>query len=273
MTTPSIPCSRNQIQHTARKATRGAGLPWGLADDAGYAVRWLCDHGLDGAAALVNWLDEYRERGYVATAPAQWRGVWRGRGGVTNPLAVGAALSDCLARPDVDGAVDHFTGPGTDHGTDHGTESGIDHPTESGIDPGTESGVELAEIGEIAYPLLVAGFVGLAAASEDLELTLAWPRVRVHYRGGGAQIHGARRDVNIETAVGMRCWQHAGAAGAAANVAAKTGARSESAGAQHAIGVEADVWRRLEQYAHLTYVEASAESRLSGAGAGLHDND
>lgn len=37
--------------------------------------------------------------------------------------------------------------------------------------------------------------------------------------------------------------------------------------------IDAAVWSQLEGFAHATYVPATAESRLSGAGAGLTDND
>ena len=49
--------SLNQIEQTTRKAARGAGLAWGLADETGRAVRWLHAHGLPGVAALADWLE------------------------------------------------------------------------------------------------------------------------------------------------------------------------------------------------------------------------
>jgi hypothetical protein len=39
------------------------------------------------------------------------------------------------------------------------------------------------------------------------------------------------------------------------------------------IGIADDLWRRFDALAALTYVPASAHSRLAGAGAGLSDND
>lgn len=35
----------NEIEATAKRATRGAGYDWGLAEDASKAVRWLCARG------------------------------------------------------------------------------------------------------------------------------------------------------------------------------------------------------------------------------------
>lgn len=43
----------NEIEATAKKATRGACYPWGLAEEAAKATRWLCAQGLDGVAILA----------------------------------------------------------------------------------------------------------------------------------------------------------------------------------------------------------------------------
>ncbi|MEM9757263.1 MAG: DUF3726 domain-containing protein, partial [Pseudomonadota bacterium] len=45
------------IQSTCTKAARGAGFSWGMAEDAGLAVRNLEAHGLPGAQALASLLD------------------------------------------------------------------------------------------------------------------------------------------------------------------------------------------------------------------------
>ena len=41
-----------EIDALSRKACRGAGYSWGLAEDAGKAVRWLTAYGLPGAETL-----------------------------------------------------------------------------------------------------------------------------------------------------------------------------------------------------------------------------
>lgn len=51
--------SLNEVQVTAKKAARGAGYPWGIAEEAGQAARWLCSHGLDGCAALAGVLARF----------------------------------------------------------------------------------------------------------------------------------------------------------------------------------------------------------------------
>lgn len=46
--------SLNEVDAMARKAARGAGLEWGLAEEAGRATRWLCAQGLDGVGVAVS---------------------------------------------------------------------------------------------------------------------------------------------------------------------------------------------------------------------------
>ncbi|MBF9030893.1 DUF3726 domain-containing protein [Rhodobacterales bacterium HKCCE3408] len=82
--------SLGEIEAICQKAARGAGLDWGLAEEAGFAARWLCARGIDGAAALLAVL----EREDVGPAVLA-EGVIRAQGlGVLSPVAVGTVLSD-----------------------------------------------------------------------------------------------------------------------------------------------------------------------------------
>lgn len=72
---PTITVSLNEIDAMARKAARGAGYPWGIAEEAGRAVRWLEARALPGLAALLRHLED----------GAAWQ---------TSPLRAGATLSD-----------------------------------------------------------------------------------------------------------------------------------------------------------------------------------
>lgn len=49
--------SLGEVRALAIKAARGAELPWGMAEEAGFAVRWLQANGAPGAAALAAYLD------------------------------------------------------------------------------------------------------------------------------------------------------------------------------------------------------------------------
>ncbi len=45
-----------EIEAMARKAARGAGYPWGLAEEAGRGARWLCAWGQGGVEAVATHL-------------------------------------------------------------------------------------------------------------------------------------------------------------------------------------------------------------------------
>lgn len=84
--------SLNEVEAMARKAARGAGYDWGLAEEAGKAARWLCAQGLDGCGTLAALLQEPRH-----ATPHMAPGLWSAPGTLC-PLITGAALSDRSAE-------------------------------------------------------------------------------------------------------------------------------------------------------------------------------
>lgn len=89
--------SLNQVENTARKAVRGAGLPWCLAEDAGRAVRWLEMMGLPGTAWLLLVLDAVGHRRTGELLLRQQPGpVWRAADGTASPLVAGPSLADAV---------------------------------------------------------------------------------------------------------------------------------------------------------------------------------
>ena len=50
--------SLNEVEMIALKAARGAGMAWGMAEDAGRAARWLAGCGQDWAGSLLAVLDD-----------------------------------------------------------------------------------------------------------------------------------------------------------------------------------------------------------------------
>lgn len=91
MTAPDL--SLNEVEATARKAARGAGRDWGVAEDAGHAARWLCAQGLDGCAAMAAALNA----GGTGPAAPQMPD-WRAKAGPLCPLSAGLALADGAVR-------------------------------------------------------------------------------------------------------------------------------------------------------------------------------
>lgn len=87
----------NEIEATGIRAARGAGLDWGIAEEAGRAARWLAGHRLPGPELLGDLLVRTEGQDYVEMAPAALQGVWTAPSGLLNPLIAGAALADRAA--------------------------------------------------------------------------------------------------------------------------------------------------------------------------------
>ncbi len=96
-----IRLSRSEAEAMAVKAARGAGLAWGLAEEAGFAVRWLVDQGIDGLALMAAYLDLVSARPKPNAALVLADGVWFSHDPQPLcPIALGAALSDHFDLPD-----------------------------------------------------------------------------------------------------------------------------------------------------------------------------
>ena len=83
-----------EIDAQCRKAARGAGYPWGLAEEAGRAVRWLEARGMPGAEALAGLLAAQDGCDYAMLRPASLDGIWQAAGGALCPIIAGVTLAD-----------------------------------------------------------------------------------------------------------------------------------------------------------------------------------
>jgi len=90
--------SMNEVEVLAKKAARGAGQSWGLAEETGKAVRMLAGQGIDTTGYLVTLLGANDGVAYSDIAPADVGGVWTAAGGQLCPLVTGACLSDRAAE-------------------------------------------------------------------------------------------------------------------------------------------------------------------------------
>jgi hypothetical protein len=93
-----IVCSLNEVEAYGRRAARGAGMSWGLAEEAGKAARWLSARGLPGVELLLRLLTANDGRPYACMAPAIDGGRWESPDGELCPVCCGAALSDRIAE-------------------------------------------------------------------------------------------------------------------------------------------------------------------------------
>ncbi|WP_207100135.1 DUF3726 domain-containing protein [Paracoccus shandongensis] len=90
-----IRLSCNETAALCFKAARGAGMAWGLAEEAAFATGWLCAHGIDGAGALLRHLDAVGDAGSGDLRPWPQPGYWRaGHKGILCPIRLGASLLD-----------------------------------------------------------------------------------------------------------------------------------------------------------------------------------
>lgn len=86
--------SFNEIEGAAYKAARGAGFAWGLAEEAGYAARWLAERGIDWLPAFLEACEaqETQRGGEVSVSGRRVRPG--GSGSSLCPILVGAWLAD-----------------------------------------------------------------------------------------------------------------------------------------------------------------------------------
>ena len=97
MTAPLI-WSLGEVEAHCRRAARGAGAPWGIAEEAGRAARWLAARGFPGPALVADHLRAHDRVPYGDLAPAAESGAWRAPGGRLCPLITGAAMCDRAAE-------------------------------------------------------------------------------------------------------------------------------------------------------------------------------
>ncbi|MEO0566644.1 MAG: DUF3726 domain-containing protein [Pseudomonadota bacterium] len=213
--------SLGEVQSLSVKAARGAGMEWGLAEEAGMAARWLCVHGLPGVEALAGLLRDQDGGDYASSRPQTRSWPWYAEGQSLCPIKTGAAICD-RARL-------------------------------------IKSGEGFA-LQSTAWPILLAPFLASAASLTGKALKVSWQHVAVCVSSDSTSVDG-----NVDM---LMCPE-------TANVAIKEvsalqcelllphfRARPDEASLEY-----------LTRLAHRTYAPETEQSRLSGAGAGLTDND
>ena len=157
--------SLNEIEQTCRKAARGCGLPWGVADEVGKSVRWLHVFGIDGISALVDLLSEVDHRTTHNLSPQSLEGVWQAQSGTLSPIMVGISLCDCLQQ----------------------LVSASAHTR------------------TIAYPVLTAGFLGQSALLPNQSVEIQWNDVTLGLYRDKLVIEGNQEDLMVGETDGLVC--------------------------------------------------------------------
>ena len=227
--------SLNQIEHTCRKAVRGMGLEWGLAEDAGRAVRWLESRGLPGVSSLVTLLQSVDHHQCAKDYICFQETMLSASNGINTPLLIGPSLADWIGG----------------YSTSENQEPNAFH-VQNGL-----------------CPLLYIGYLGVVSLHTDAFIQCRWGSGQTSLSKNDFQIttpsgsdySASGQDIYVDIAAQHRAsTDHAdNTISPAAQISAKW--------------VEPTVWSALEKFAHHTYVEATEASRLAGAGAGLSDND
>ena len=153
--------SLNEVEAMARKAARGAGYSWGLAEEAGKATRWLCAQGLDGCGALAEVLTRFDSGDARDRSPRIQSTGWLQGDGAMCPLTTGAALSDRASKV----------------------------------------AVARIRIGAVAGPLLLLPFAALAARKTGRVLTITCPGMTAVTDGVALSMSGAGDIEEAETVI------------------------------------------------------------------------
>ncbi len=213
--------SLNEVEAMGKRAARGAGLPWGIAEEAGKAARWLTARGLPGADSLADILTRNDKQNYAELAPADVDGIWQAPAGRLCPLITGAALCDRAAEI-ADGRV--------------------------------------IELGDTSQPLLLAPYAAGAAKLNGTAIAIGWDDVVVTLTPDGMAIDGNRDALTTRSTDSVHCQRADDSDLPAAPV-------------NELAAPDAATWSRLAVFAQRTFAPATEASRLSGAGAGLSDNN
>jgi len=152
--------SSNEIDALAKKAAKGAGMPWGLAAEAGKATRWLADRGLPGPAVLADLLDWRDGRPIAAVSPPDVSLDWAGHDAVFDAVVVGTVCADLAPR----------------------------------------LAVSPASLGTVRGPLLLGFAVSVASRRTGVGLVATWHDVTIGVDGEGVRVTGSAEGLRVAEA-------------------------------------------------------------------------
>ncbi len=158
--------SLNEIEAMSKRAGRGAGLAWGLAEEVAKSTRWLSAFGFPGAEMLAELLLLNDRLPAVDLSPAALTGTWSAPAGRMSPLIAGAAMSDCAVR--------------------------------------MEAG-QVIRMENVSFPLLLVPFAGGAALRLGVPVAVSWQGVCLTTDGQHLCVEGAREAILAPHATTLNC--------------------------------------------------------------------
>ncbi|WP_120495545.1 DUF3726 domain-containing protein [Kiloniella sp. EL199] len=229
--------SLNEIEASARKAARGAGMSWGLAEEAGKATRWLAARGLPNVCLLLSLLKTNDGKAYNELRPQSLDlDIWNTPNGPLCPVISGSALNDLADR-----LLDRH---------------------------------EII-LESVISPALILPILGRAAKAIGKGFSVSWFSVS----GGAVKVIIAPDVLYLEQGtindLGTEQAERVSVSGILSDL---SNLRAEKSGTiiervVQGVPLSSEDWADLQAFAARTYVPATEESRLKGAGAGLSDND
>lgn len=158
--------SLNEIAAHAKRASRGAGLSWGMAEEASRATRWLASHDLGGPTILADLLAQNDGIPHEQVAPISLKDDWHARGDVLCPLTAGTALNDC---------ADHLI-----------------------------QGAPIKMV-NVSYPLLILPFAAWAAIHLQQTVRVKWETVVIDTDGARVWSSGPTNEINTSISSFLTC--------------------------------------------------------------------
>ncbi|SCZ61551.1 Protein of unknown function [Epibacterium ulvae] len=158
--------SLNEIEAMSKRAARGAGLSWGLAEEAAKGTRWLAGYGYPGPDLLADLLELNDRLPAIDFSPTSLNGLWQAPAGRMSPLISGATMSDCAIR------------------MQEGQTITIEHVTQ---------------------PLLIVPFASGAALRLGKAVALEWDQVRLTTDGKQLCVQGDKEGVLAAQTSIVRC--------------------------------------------------------------------
>lgn len=150
------PLSCNEAASLCMKAARGAGMSWGMAEEAGFAAAWLVSHGVDGPTYLRAHLERADGKDWDDLCPDVTPTTWRNAADKPIcPIILGATLCDYADLP-------------------------------QGLRPDVA-----ISLGSVSAPILLVPFLAELSLKKTIAITLSWPDGSIKIQGDTAAFEAA----------------------------------------------------------------------------------
>ncbi len=221
-----IDYSLNETASRARLAAKGAGYPWGLADEVYRSVYWLAHHNLPAPAILADLLTEIDKLNKITDAmPVIADDHYKASNEFICPVMFGCALADRV--------------------------SDLRESTAISFDRLRFALLSLPFVAEVASAIERVGVLEFDSHCVYLDnrfLRSSSSDIASITNAVSGKLHFVRQsDIEFQS--------------------------TEQLTVKNRVNISTDVWGSLDEWAHRTYAPATEASRLSGAGAGVLDND